>query len=154
MSTKPPDPREVRDVRLRPAADDDADFVFATYEATLRPYVEWAWGWDESFQLAGFWKHHPLEQLQLVTAEGERAGVMHVEERADVHFIRMIFLSPAFQGRGVGSRLLLAEAARARDKGKPLHLKVIKVNPAKRLYARLGFTVITEDESTCLMRLE
>ena len=153
MSTDPPDLREMHTVHLRPAGEDDTGFVFATYEATLRPYVEWAWGWDDAFQQTGFWKHHPLEQLRLVFVEGERVGVMHVEERADVHFIRMIFLSPAFQGRGVGSRLLLAEAARARAEGKPLLLKVIKINPAKRLYERLGFAVIDEDESTCLMRL-
>lgn len=141
-------------IRLRCTTPDDKDFVFASYKATLRPYVEWAWGWDEAFQLAGFWKHHPLGQLQLIDVNGERAGALHVEDHADLHYVRMIFLLPAFQRRGVGAQLLLSELTRARQLGKPLHLKVIKINPAKRLYERLGFTVIAEDESTYLMRLQ
>lgn len=140
-------------IQLTRPTPDDREFIFATYKATLRPYVEWAWGWDEAFQLVGFWKHHPLEQLRLVWVEGERAGVLHVEEQADLHFVRMIFMLPAFQGRGVGAQLLLSELARARRRGKPLHLKVIKINPAKKLYERLGFTMIGEDEATCSMSL-
>lgn len=139
-------------IQLTRPTPDDQEFVFATYKATLRPYVEWAWGWDEAFQRAGFWKHHPLDQMQLIAVDGERAGVLHVEEQDSLHFIRTIFLVPEFQGRGVGARLLRGEIERARRQGKALQLKVIKINPAKRLYERLGFVVIDEDDTTHLMR--
>ena len=37
-------------VLLRSAQASDQDWLFGTYKATLKPCVEWAWGWDEIFQ--------------------------------------------------------------------------------------------------------
>lgn len=53
-------------------------------------------------------------------------------------------IDPTRQGRGLGTEIvrnLLAEAAAARV---PVELQVLKVNPARRLYERLGFTVFAE----------
>jgi len=138
---------------LRAATADDRAFIFAAYKTTLMHYVDWAWGWDEAQQLSTFWQHHPLEQLHIVMVEDAPAGLIHVEEQAGLHFVRMILLLPAFQGLGIGSQLLRDEVARARALDKPLHLKVIKINHlAKRLYDRLGFTVIDEDQVTFHLR--
>jgi hypothetical protein len=49
------------------------------------------------------------------------------------------------------SLLLRQTYGHARDAGKPLHLKVIKSNPARRLYERLGFRLIAEDATTLTM---
>jgi ribosomal protein S18 acetylase RimI-like enzyme len=75
------------------------------------------------------------------------------EDDRELIFIRMIFLLPEFQGRGIGAELLQGEVARATEAGKQLHLKVIKINPAKKLYDRLGFVVVEEDDATYHMRL-
>ncbi|MEO6292842.1 MAG: GNAT family N-acetyltransferase [Burkholderiaceae bacterium] len=88
-----------------------------------------------------------------MTIGNKIAGGLYTEEQADVHFIRLIFLLPEFQNLGIGSKLLLQEALRAAEMGKQLHLKVIKINPAKKLYDRLGFEVFAEDEHTYHMRL-
>jgi ribosomal protein S18 acetylase RimI-like enzyme len=143
----------MNEVWLRVGVQEDRDLIFASYKATLQNYVEWAWGWNEEFQTAGFWKHHPVEQFRVVMVGQKFAGAMHVEEQETLHFVRMIFLLPEFQGRGIGSRLLGEEVARVRKSGKQLHLKVIKINPAKNLYERLGFSVIEEDKVTYHMRL-
>ncbi len=137
---------------LRPASAKDRDFVFLTYKIALRRYVEWAWGWDEAFQRAGFWRHHPIAQLQIIQVHSRNAGVLHMEEHGDCHHVRTIFLHPEHQRQRIGCHLLAAEIQRARSNGKALQLKVIKVNPAKRLYERLGFEVTGEDEATYLMR--
>jgi GNAT superfamily N-acetyltransferase len=143
----------MNEVFLRATVQEDRDLIFASYKATLQSYVEWAWGWNEEFQTTGFWKHHPLEQFRVVMVGKKFAGAIHVEEQDALHFVRMIFLLPEFQGRGIGSQLLEEEADRVRKSGKQLHLKVIKINPAKKLYERLGFSVIEEDQVTCHMRL-
>lgn len=137
---------------LRAATVEDSEFIFASYKISLRRYVEWAWGWDEDFQLSGFWKHHPLEEFRVITVGSTRAGAIHVQEQESLNFVRMIFLLPEFQGAGIGSELLRAEVARARELARQLDLKVIKINPAKRLYERLGFTVIGEDNVSYHMR--
>jgi hypothetical protein len=41
---------------------------------------------------------------------------------------------------------------RATAAHKPLVLKVIKINPAKRLYDRMGFKVVHEDDATFHMQ--
>ena len=56
-----------------------------------------------------------------------------------------IAVYPEFRGQLVGSLLLGALLARARRDGEPgLSLSVNKNNPARRLYARHGFEVVTE----------
>ncbi|MDB5801166.1 MAG: N-acetyltransferase [Rhodocyclales bacterium] len=139
-------------IQLRQANDDDREFLFESYKATLQPCVEWAWGWNEEFQRTGFCKHHPHEQLRVITVDGKKAGGIHVEEQETLNVLRLIFLLPTFQNRGIGSELILSEVTRARQAGKQFYLKVIRINPAKKLYDRLGFVVINEDDATYHMR--
>jgi GNAT superfamily N-acetyltransferase len=59
------------------------------------------------------------------------------------------------RGEGIGTRLLaaLAELARERGVGR-LSLSVDAANPARRLYARLGYRELSEDESGVRMLIE
>jgi len=87
---------------------------------------------------AAFTVDDPLEacdQRWLAMVDGEVAGFI---ELVGAH-VSNLFVDPAFQGRGVGSRLMAAaEAAVEGD----LTLSVFTVNPdARRLYERLGFVV-------------
>ena len=129
----------------------DRGFVFDAYKTALRNYVDWAWGWDEEFQRSGFFRHHPIEQLRIVQVNGRSAGALHVEQLDACHFLRLIFLLPQYQGQGIGRRLVGAEIEGARYRGRQLQLRVIKINPAKRLYERLGLEVTGEDGATYLM---
>lgn len=138
---------------LRAASELDRDLIFETFKLSMREYVEWAWGWDEEFQRNGFWKNLPVEKFNIVCVAGQEAGAFYVEEFDQYHCVRTIFLKPDFQGLGVGSKLISDEADRARINRKPLILKVIKVNPAKRLYERLGFKIMKEDDATYHMQL-
>ena len=51
---------------------------------------------------------------------------------------------PAYQGRGIGTALIMALVTEANQQRVPLTLQVLKVNPARRLYERLGFVVRDE----------
>jgi ribosomal protein S18 acetylase RimI-like enzyme len=58
---------------------------------------------------------------------------------------------PSHQGAGLGTLLLYsllgeADAARA-----PIRLRVLRTNPARRLYERLGFAVAGESATHFLM---
>jgi ribosomal protein S18 acetylase RimI-like enzyme len=53
---------------------------------------------------------------------------------------------PEHQGRGIGTALLREFINSAHEKGVSATLEVLKANePARRLYERLGFTVVFED---------
>ena len=63
-----------------------------------------------------------------------------------------IAVYPEFRGRHVGTLLLGALVARAeRDRVRALSLSVNRENPARRLYARLGFEVVGETDDTLTM---
>lgn len=138
---------------LLAASEHDKDFIFEVFKVSMQKYVEWAWGWDEQFQCNGFWKNFPVDKFKIICIARKRAGAFYVEESEQHHWIRTIFLSPEFRGLGVGSALLAQEADRAKSVNKQLVLKVIKINPAKRLYDRLGFKVVNEDDVTYQMQL-
>lgn len=60
-----------------------------------------------------------------------------------------------YRGRGVGTRLVEAMIAEAREQGfSTLSLSVEKDNPAVRLYKRHGFRVVASDQGAFTMRLD
>jgi len=138
---------------LRAATADDQGFLFDSYKSTLQPYVDWAWGWDESFQRESFTKHFPVTQFKVITVEGGDAGGLYVEEQESLRFIRLIYLLPEFQGNGVGRQLIENEMERACAAKKALHIKVVKINRAKSLYDRLGFKLVEETDVTYHMHI-
>jgi ribosomal protein S18 acetylase RimI-like enzyme len=62
-------------------------------------------------------------------------------------YISNIEIAPEYQGRGIGTAITNGIIAEARRDGLSVTLRVLKVNPARHLYERLGFIVIKEDET-------
>ena len=58
-----------------------------------------------------------------------------------------IELDPRFQGQGIGTAILQDMQRDAAEQGLEVRLQVLKVNPARRLYERLGFEVTGETET-------
>ena len=78
-------------------------------------------------------------------------GCLAVEWSGDHVKLQRVLLVPEAQGRGIGSHLVRELLARASAARRPVRLRVFKVNPAQRLWRRLGFTVIGETETHWLM---
>jgi GNAT superfamily N-acetyltransferase len=87
---------------------------------------------DESFA---------AETWSLILVDGVRAGVMAVDDRPAEIFLSRIYLLPEFQQKGIGTTLMGQLIERAKAARKPLRLRVLRVNPARSLYERLGFSV-------------
>lgn len=68
---------------------------------------------------------------------------MRVDRLPDHWFLAKLYLLPAFQGDGLGSRLLEQLIADAGMLRMPLRLTVLEVDPARHFYERHGF-VVTE----------
>jgi ribosomal protein S18 acetylase RimI-like enzyme len=58
------------------------------------------------------------------------------------------------QGQGIGTHVLRPLPASAKHQSKVLTLAVMKINPAIRLYERLGFRITHEDEYKLYMRAD
>jgi ribosomal protein S18 acetylase RimI-like enzyme len=95
-------------------------------------------------QHAHYQQHYP-EADWLMTMRGEEnIGRLYLGRLPSQHRIIDIAFLPEYRGRGLGEALLrdlLDEAAAA---GKPVSIHVEKLNPAMRLYRRLGF--VTEED--------
>jgi GNAT superfamily N-acetyltransferase len=125
-------------IRLRPAADADADFVLRVTEACMRRYVEQTWGrWDAELTRSQF----SAATHRIVECGGRDIGCIQLTETAEGLHLQRLFLLPEHQNRGIGTRLMRDILERARAAGKPVRLRVLAVNPARRFYERLGFAV-------------
>jgi ribosomal protein S18 acetylase RimI-like enzyme len=67
-------------------------------------------------------------------------------------FLRDIELLAEERDRGLGGTIIDALLALAHREGRSVELIVLKCNPAQRLYARLGFRVISDDGARLTMR--
>jgi ribosomal protein S18 acetylase RimI-like enzyme len=137
---------ETEEARLatRPAQESDRRFCYEVKRAALGPYVERTWGWDEAFQQEFHTADWQRRRPDIIVLDGEDAGtVQYVRRERDYH-LGEFYLLPRHHRRGIGSRLLRRMLDRADAEGFPVHLEVIKINPAKSLYERHGFRVCGE----------
>jgi GNAT superfamily N-acetyltransferase len=77
-----------------------------------------------------------------------------VEEGPAEIFLGSLLILPGYQGRGLGTAVIRDVIGRAERLGLPVALQVLKVNPAIRLYQRLGFATVGETATHFLMRRE
>ena len=130
------------EIRLREAVAADADFIYRVVETTMRSYVEQVWGaFNEATNRENIAKSIASRIYSIIEVDGGDAGVLAVE-REDTHIqLAQLFILPSHQNRGIGTALVRQLIGEARAAGKPLRLRVLSVNPARRLYEREGFRI-------------
>jgi ribosomal protein S18 acetylase RimI-like enzyme len=141
----------VMQISLRPATRDDYDFLWWLHRATMKPYVEKTWGWDEQWQARYFRDHFDPNTREIIEGDGEPIGCISVERRNDRISLGVIEIAPDHQNQGIGTKLIQTLCNEADARGVPVELQVLKVNPARSLYERLGFGVVGETETHYLM---
>jgi GNAT superfamily N-acetyltransferase len=136
---------------LRQATQADYNFLYNLFRATMKDYVAQTWGWDEAIQPGMFKDRFDPEHSQIVVVDGRDVGVLSMERRDDVLFIGNIQIMPEQQGHGLGTAIIKTILTQASREGIPVNLQVLKVNPARHLYERLGFVVTGETTTHYLM---
>jgi GNAT superfamily N-acetyltransferase len=143
---------KVAEISLRPANDGDFDFLWWLHRATMREYVDQTWGWEDELQERWFRRGFEPHRIQIVRYQGEPIGYISVDREPSRVLLAAIEIAPAYQGRGIGSYLIQQLCDEADAAGLPLELQVLRVNPAKCLYERLGLITVGETETHYLMR--
>ena len=138
---------------FRPATEADIDFLVQLAQKTMNEHLL-ASGItrtpDEYLQRVRF----RFECAQLILFKNQPAGLLKLAREGTAWEIIQIQLCPTLQGRGLGRRLLTKVITQARKAQAALTLSVLKANPARNLYKRLGFVVAEETEHAFTMRLE
>jgi ribosomal protein S18 acetylase RimI-like enzyme len=135
--------------RLRPVGAGDRAFLVDLYAAVRAPelaHVPWDDATKRAFVVQQFTaqdthyrRHYPGAALDVIEVDGVPAGRLYVHRGPRDIRIMDIALTPAFRGRGIGTRLLRALIAEAAETARTLSIHVEMNNPARRLYERLGF---------------
>jgi GNAT superfamily N-acetyltransferase len=127
------------DVALRPTIPADSEFCYRLHQAAMGAYITALFGWDEQVQRDYQDRAFNPSRWQIITVGGADAGLIDVERRAGEIYLSRIEILPAYQGRGIGTRLIGALIAEAHRQGQALVLEVFAVNRrARALYQRLG----------------
>ena len=134
--------------------DDDLPFVAGLYASTRQEELAVS-GWPQetiaSFLASQHEAQHRHYRLHFADAEwlilergDEPIGRLYLRhDQGRLHIID-ISLVPAHRNRGIGSSLLGDLLDHAHQRGEAVSIHVEKFNPARRLYARLGFEEIEE----------
>jgi GNAT superfamily N-acetyltransferase len=139
---------------LRKASSGDADFIYRAVESTMRGYVEQTWGrFDEALTRKGVAEMVASGWCSIIEFGGEDIGVLSVERQPDQIRLDQLFILPSHQNRGIGTSILRDLAREARLAGKPVKLRLLLVNPARRLYEREGFRVSSSTPERIYMEL-
>ena len=141
-------------VTLRPAGAGDMEFLWGLHQATMHEYVDRTWGWDAEDQRRRFVEGFDPGTLQVVERDGRAIGRLSVQHRPGEIFLASIEIAPELQNRGIATELIGEMCAEADRKRVPVGLSVLKVNPARRLYERLGFVCVEETATHYVMRRE
>jgi ribosomal protein S18 acetylase RimI-like enzyme len=134
-------------VTLRASRNTDAELFYDVTEQTMRVHVIAAGGaWDEERTRRETAEDSVSPSASVIVVGAVDAGILIVERLPREIRLCELCLFPSYQGRGIGRSLVSALQKEAAARCVPLRLHVLKVNPAKRFYERLGFGVEEETE--------
>lgn len=139
------------EISLRPAVAEDFNYCKRLYFSEMDWIIE-ELRLDRGRQAVTLQQDWIPEQVHIITLDGADIGWLQCIHSSDELFLAQIFVDGPFQNRGIGTDVmnrLLSEAAQANQ---PVILAVAKINPALRLYQRLGFQTVHEDERKYYMR--
>jgi ribosomal protein S18 acetylase RimI-like enzyme len=134
-------------ISLRPAELDDKDFLWSLHCDTMRGYIEKVWGWDEQWQREHFAERFDRYDMEIIEVDGVRVGAIQVDRQPGIIFLNNMHITPSRQRHGIGSEIVRALIDESDKRGIPIRLQVLKVNPARKFYERLGFREIGNTET-------
>ena len=137
-------------ISQRAAIWEDIEWLDPFYESIMRPYyVELNLTWDNT----KFREYFKPQCTKIIQADGRDIGLLQVQERLDCIYLCDIQLDREYRNQGIGTSLIESVIRSAIIANKPVRLRVLRGNPAKKLYIRLGFKEIeTFDDCDILER--
>ncbi|MHA4980304.1 GNAT family N-acetyltransferase [Pseudomonas extremorientalis] len=133
---------------LRAATDQDLPFARTlTFEAMSRYYLQYDLVWsNDGFDVAWAGREN-----WLIYNDETVLGFISLSRDSRALYIRELHMLAACRGQGAGSWVLEQMALKAQALGL-LRLTVFKTNPARRLYQRMGLSIVGEEN--CFWRME
>ncbi len=133
----------------------DTEFMWTVFRITMKQYITLARGeWDELREETQFKDQLDESASRLIFTDNTVAGFIMTPIKDGVRWIHTICILPEHQGKGLGTAVIRSVINQAQREGVSLYLNVLRVNPARKLYERMGFQVIDETRFHFKMRYE
>lgn len=138
-------------IELRPALEHDFEYCRRLYFAEMRWIID-ELRLDRNAQEASFGQQWNRKQVRIITLDGADVGWLQtIREHSEI-FLAQMFVDSPFQRRGIGTGVMKRLIDEATELNLALRLAVVRINPARRLYERLGFRVTHEDDRKFYMK--
>jgi ribosomal protein S18 acetylase RimI-like enzyme len=138
-------------LQTRKTVASDFDFIYRLHQLTLFDYIEQTWGHQEDFQRNGMQEDFNASLFEIISTQEKDIGVISIIDHKNAFFINYLAILPDFQRRGLGRQMLHTVMNRAAKQNIPVKLHVIRINPAKAFYEKLGFQVVGNDKYSFFM---
>ena len=138
-------------IALRAASTQDFEYCKRLYFTGMTKIIE-ELHLDMAAQAVSFREQWAVPQVRIITFDSSDVGWLQSIVKDDVLFVAQLFVDVPFQRKGIGTEVmhrLIGEAARLNQ---AVRLAVVKINPALRLYERLGFQITHEDDRKFYMK--
>jgi ribosomal protein S18 acetylase RimI-like enzyme len=138
-------------IALRSALSDDFEYCRRIYFTEMEWIIE-KLHLNRPSQTATFQQYWDATQVRIITVDGADVGWLQTITQNNEIFLAQLFVDRDFQRRGVGTEVMRRLINEAQACKQAIRLNVVKINPCVRLYERLGFRVIEEDERKFYMK--
>lgn len=145
--------RQAIPVNFRPALPEDFDYCERLYFANMERVIR-ELKLDRDIHRAGFRRQWQVMEVRIITLDGADIGWLQSATRDGALFLEQLFVDAPWQRRGIGTEVMRSLIDEATHASQAMSLDVVKINPAKRLYERLGFHTVGEEEHKFNMRRE
>jgi GNAT superfamily N-acetyltransferase len=107
---------------------------------------------DRTAQETSFRQQWHAAQVRIIVLGGTDVGWLQAITQDNELFIAQMFVDGPFQRRGIGTEVMRRLIGEAAEANLAVRLNVVRINPARRLYERLGFRVTHEDDRKFYMK--
>jgi GNAT superfamily N-acetyltransferase len=120
----------------------------------MRAYVEQIWGsFSEEYNRKDVAQSIAAGIYSIIRCDSQDVGALAIERHPTHIQLIQLYIVPSRQNQGIGTSLIRELAREAQESRKPLRLRVLSVNPARRLYEREGFRVTSVTPERVFMEL-
>ncbi|WP_438710655.1 GNAT family N-acetyltransferase [Aquimarina muelleri] len=139
-------------LKLVKAEESDKNFLIRLRKVTMVEHLEKAGIYlSEEQHISRI--NFNYESTYLIYTSNQKVGMLKYLEIENTIEILQLQILPDYQGLGIGKSIINQLINASKISNKTLTLKVLKENPARHLYQRIGFGIVDEDTYEFFMQL-
>lgn len=123
---------------------EDGEQLVALRIDAMRPSLEQVGRFDPNRARERFLAGFDPDQTKHIVCDGQRVGFLVVKIHADHVLLDHLYIDPAHQSRGIGSRVLEQVFRDADARQLPVKVGALKESASNQFYLRNGFALIAQ----------